>query len=468
MKTTTKTKPERFAPTSEALALLPQAFGAMFEEFDVANATTNMDSDVRVISIRGPLMHRAGWWFDSYESIKSRVAEALAGSPKKIVLDIDSPGGVVSGAFEASRELRAMCDEAGVELHAFVDSLAASAGYAIASAATYIGATKTAELGSIGVIATMQSMAERNKMDGFAVTLVTSGERKGDGWPDVETSEGAVAAAQKSVDTLAGLFFELVSDHGWGGTPDEIRAMQAGVVHGEEAVALGLASEITTLEQMVSGQKVSKEGEQNMSLQDARATLEAVAEGDDEEEAKTARALLAAMDAEDDDDDAPDAEDDDDAPDAEDDDDAPDAEDDDDAPDATDDDADPKSAYRMAVKAQADVHKLKLERKASKKRAAMRKFLGGRPDLPKSLKKNLAKLTLAEAKQIVSEIPKGPNLAESTKNAVTATGTKGGAATSALGADEKKALDDAMGMTKMVRKTVNTDYRVSFGVPTKE
>lgn len=443
----------------------------MFEELSVETAEDSV-AEVHVVKVRGALMHRRGYWFDSYEGIEERVASAIAGGARRIILDIDSPGGLVSGAFDAARSIRKTCGDAGVELQAFVDAKATSAGYAIASAASYIGTTRTAELGSIGVICPMMNLAERNKMNGLSVQLIKSGDRKGDGWPDVETADGAVEAKQKSVDTLADEFFALVSSHGWVGSPEQVRAMQAGIVHGVEAVAINLASEITTLEKMIAGEKADGEkGNEDMpqSMKAARASLKAIAEGDNEEEAKKAKAALAAMDSEDDeatdDDDSDDG-----ATDEDSDDDA--SDDDDDASD--DDDSDDEasaSTAKVAAMALARVHKL--EKREAKKIAAdkMSKFLGTRPDLPAALVASLKKLSLKEAKEICEGIEKGPSRETVVADVVTATGVQGstsGDEAFAMTPEEEAEMDRQMGLGTTVSSVVETPYSISFGVQVPE
>lgn len=235
----------RFEPRPDRhLAIRPDALA--YEHDEPKKAPFEMRDGVAVVRIDGPLSHHAGWWCDSYDEIKCRVGEALAARSTSVMLVIDSPGGEVSGCFETARELRAMAEAARVPLVTYVDGMAASAGYALACCGSTIYTPQTAILGSVGVISGLVDMTEALTSWGIRVRLVTSGERKADGHPYQAISDGAVAALQSMVDTLAGIFFQWVAEAraGAGLTVESIRAMQAGVVLGADAKRAGLADEV--------------------------------------------------------------------------------------------------------------------------------------------------------------------------------------------------------------------------------
>ena len=500
----TERKQQRFAPHGAhgALAVDPKAFGELFDTIDADADPGEVKSDVVVVTIRGPLMHHHDFCFDSYEAIKERVALALALKPKFVLMSIDSPGGLVSGAFDTARELRAMSIEAGVDLYAHVGGRAASAAYAIASAAMWIGVSRSAMLGSIGVVDTMVDITAQNQILGLNVEIVTSGARKADGNPNVEITDDAVAAVQRRVDTLAAMFFDLVSEHGWG-TPDKLRALEAVIVTGEQAVQLGLASEVATLDQSIAfalpesmrtgtGATATdnEQGRYNMATteEDAVASLRKMAEGDDEDEARKAKAALKALGFgdEDDDDDAK-GEDDDDAKGeddddddakakAEDDDDDAKAEDDEDEDAKAEDDEDAKAtsvggkALALARTAMAEVHNLKA---ASAKKVSIEKrtkLLATRPDLAPDMVALLSDPDMSnkQVKSFLKTLAVGPTRGSRVAALATATGTRGEGQGDGTGArlppEEKAALDVAMGLSEMTTETVNTPHRLSFGV----
>lgn len=310
-------KSGRFAP-SGALALSPKAFG-MFFEMPEREPRVSDDSPVAIIDIVGPLMHHEEWCFDSYDSIKSRVREATEkASTRCVLLNIDSPGGLVAGCFDTVAEIRKICADAGKKLYAYIDAQSTSGGYAIACAAEKIFIPPSGIAGSIGVIDTLTDQTVSDEMFGVKYVVIASGSRKADGNPHVTISEESIAAAQQMVDTLANQFHELVA--GSRGIPVEtVKSYQAGLFCGQQALDAKLADEIATLDQVVAMLAASTEapkqgtnnGDQPMNLAEHKAALKSIADDEDanENDREEARKMLAAIaDGEPDGDEAPEEE----------------------------------------------------------------------------------------------------------------------------------------------------------------
>lgn len=249
----------------------PQGFFWLFGGGTKANSRRD---DVAIVHIRDGLEHHAGGWSDSYEAILERYQDALSGQdavraherahrwdddyepieatpPSAVVFCIDSPGGAVSGLFEAVKSIKAIRKKSGVPLVAYVNEMAASAAYALACACDQIVTPSSAILGSVGVISTMGSQAEADKKAGVDIRLITSGARKGDGHPHAPITDAAVAAEQERVDVLAGTFWRLVSKSR--GLPmAKVRGLQAGIFLGADAETRGLADEVASLDDVVA------------------------------------------------------------------------------------------------------------------------------------------------------------------------------------------------------------------------
>ncbi|WP_456390619.1 S49 family peptidase [Hydrogenimonas sp.] len=102
-----------------------------------------------------------------------------------IVLNIDSPGGEASGIAEFASYIRGSKKR----VVAYVDDLAASAGYWIAAAADEIVASETALVGSIGVVFSMIDDTEKLKKEGLErveIVSVVSPKKR----PDISSEEG--------------------------------------------------------------------------------------------------------------------------------------------------------------------------------------------------------------------------------------------------------------------------------------
>lgn len=433
---------QRYSPEG-LLALAPRAFGLMF---DVPSPAEPSQRDgIAVVDVRGPLMHHAGYWFDSYEGIASRVAAALASGPRAVVLSIDSPGGLVSGCFETARQLRAMCEAADVPLVAYVDGQATSAAYALATAAGHVCAPPSAMIGSIGVIDTMVDATRQAEMFGLSFRLIASGARKTDGNPMTPTSEEAIAASQARVDELAEIFFSLVAEHR-GVSVDEIRALEAGIVHGAEAQRRGLIDEVTTFDALLaalaSGDLPAAGAAANEDTMDedekkAREALQAILDDEDSDEKSKARAkrALAAMD-EDDEESAESGEEDEPEPKKKDEDEA--------SASVSAGTAGALAAHGNSVEARLEA--LERERETEKRT----ELLASRPDLAPGLVKVLSRKPLAEVRAIVAEIPKPkkPKLGDHAA-AAQAAGTRGESqAGNGDGAGDQQRPEDVAGMDR--------------------
>jgi hypothetical protein len=114
---------------------------------------------IAVLPIIGTLVRR-GSWLDaesglmSYAAIHASVAEMMDdGAVDGVMLELDTQGGEAAGCFDLCANLRALSAAADKPVWAHVNEAAASAGYAIASAADEIWIPTTGEVGSIGVLA---------------------------------------------------------------------------------------------------------------------------------------------------------------------------------------------------------------------------------------------------------------------------------------------------------------------------
>lgn len=387
----------------ELLAIEPRAlFGLFAEKEQPPNRTVD---DATVVTIRGPLEHHAGGWFDSYEDILDRVDAACAASTPGIILCVDSPGGELAGAFEAARAIRERAATAGKTLVTFVEGDACSAGYALACAGSDIVVAPTATLGSIGILAPRIDVTAMDDALGMRFDFITSGARKTDGNPHTSMSKDEFAAHQTRIADCAQLFFALVAEMR-GLSVEAVAGLQAGVLIGASAVDEGLADRTGTFDGLIAalaqGGPVMAEEEKKDDDKEARAALGRIAEGDSEA-AKRAREALKALDGPGDEEkEGKDDEDDDEK----------------DKPGAdkaaasassstTVDLAQVVQAQDARLKAQ-DTRIIQLEKERNSSRLSA--LFAGRPDLSKDLVAVLKTKAYAEAKQIIDSIPK-PTLA---------------------------------------------------------
>ena len=174
--------------------------------------------DTAVIPIRGVIARYAdqvnGVCSDTGRSADSIQADIKAASAdlmvKRIALRIDSPGGTVAGTAETAAAIRA----SGKPVHAFVDGLAASAAYWLASAADTITASApTAQVGSIGVIMAHVDETAANEKRGYKVHVIRSVALKAPGTEGESLSAEQLDSMQRRITQLHAAFTDAVAGH---------------------------------------------------------------------------------------------------------------------------------------------------------------------------------------------------------------------------------------------------------------
>ena len=206
---------------------------------------------IAVIPVHGTLVKRtagldAASGLTSYTEIAAMLDSALADPQVAgILLDIDSPGGEASGSFELARRVREA--SAVKPVWAVANDSAYSAAYAIGSAANRLIVSETGGVGSIGVIALHIDQSVKDANDGYRYTAVTAGTHKNDFSPHQPLTDEAKAELQAEVDRLYGLFVDHVASMRTLGT-DDVRATEAGLYFGANAIAAGLADAVGTFE----------------------------------------------------------------------------------------------------------------------------------------------------------------------------------------------------------------------------
>jgi signal peptide peptidase SppA len=210
---------------------------------------------IAVIPVVGSLVRRTvgldpASGFTSYAEIAGMVDAALADSTVEgIVLDIDSPGGEAGGVFELGERIRAA--DAVKPVWAVASDTAFSAAYAIGCSASRLLVSRTGGVGSIGVIAMHVDQTARDAQQGYRYTPITAGDHKNDFSPHEKLGPEAHARLQAEVDRLYVMFVEHVAamrrlD------ADAVRATEAGIYFGMDAVTAGLADTVGSLDAVLA------------------------------------------------------------------------------------------------------------------------------------------------------------------------------------------------------------------------
>jgi HK97 family phage major capsid protein len=168
-----------------------------------------------------------------------------------IVLDIDSPGGAVSGVPEMAAKIFAARGKKPIV--AVSTGLNCSAAYWISSAADEMVACPSADIGSIGVFAIHMDTSAADAEDGLKFTVIKAGKYKAEGLPFEPLSEEAKAAKQVHVNDLYAMFVNDVAKQR-GVKPAAIRGGygQGRDLPAAAALEAGLVDRIATLDDVLA------------------------------------------------------------------------------------------------------------------------------------------------------------------------------------------------------------------------
>lgn len=156
-----------------------------------------------------------------------------------ILFDIDSPGGMFSGLPEFADRVLA-CDK---PLYAFTSGLMCSAAYYVGCACDAVFATKSADIGSIGVYAPFADTSEAWRARGVKVEVFASGRYKGAGVPGTSLSADHRNMLQARVIEMAQMFYAHVLSCRPDVSEDE---MQGQAFKAQSAADKGLIDEVVS------------------------------------------------------------------------------------------------------------------------------------------------------------------------------------------------------------------------------
>jgi len=200
---------------------------------------------VAIVTLRGAIgmTVRAADFVPLFESLRRRAGV------KAVVIEIDSPGGTVSGSDRIYEALSRLAREKPVI--AFSPELCASGGYLVACAARRLIVQPAAIVGSIGVISIHPIAADFMQRFGLAVRVTKSGDLKDSGAFWREPDQKDIAKEEALVDEFFQLFLERI-ESGRGMDPARLRELATGeVFSGRQAVANGLADQLGDLDDAV-------------------------------------------------------------------------------------------------------------------------------------------------------------------------------------------------------------------------
>jgi len=230
--------------------------------------------DVAVVPLMGVLTPKAslmsvlfGGGMGGLEGFRKEFSAAV-NDPNvgTVIIETDSPGGVVSMIPETAKEIRD-AKGSGKRIVAHVNQLAASAAYWLVSQADEIVVTPSGQTGSIGVYRLHEDISQMAEEMGVKLTFVKAGKHKTDGNPYEPLSDQARESWQEQVNSIYGDFVQAVAK-GRGTRRDSVEKGygEGRVLSAKASVEAGLADRIATLDETIGQALAGKTG--------ARAELE--------------------------------------------------------------------------------------------------------------------------------------------------------------------------------------------------
>lgn len=209
--------------------------------------TARVRNGVAVVPVTGPIFRYANLLTNhsgatALSDFAANMAAAMADSRvRAIVMEIDSPGGEVTGLAEAAQLIGAASRVKPVA--AFVDGSAMSAAYWLASAAGEIVIASTGAVGSLGAVVAMQDTRNAQEKSGVRRYQFVSSQSPNKLF-DPTTDAGA-ARLQAFADRLASEFLADAAANRGMSVENLLAASDGGgVLVGSDAVAAGMADSV--------------------------------------------------------------------------------------------------------------------------------------------------------------------------------------------------------------------------------
>ncbi|WP_225027995.1 S49 family peptidase [Xinfangfangia pollutisoli] len=162
------------------------------------------------------------------------------GKPVAVALAINSPGGSPAQSSLIAARIRRLADEKKIPVHAFVEDVAASGGYWLATAADDIWADESSLLGSIGVISAGFGFPEALAKLGVERRVQTAGRSKSLADPFKPQTEADLARIRALIEPLHEIFIAQVKARRGARLDATADLFNADVWLGRQAQALGL------------------------------------------------------------------------------------------------------------------------------------------------------------------------------------------------------------------------------------
>ncbi len=202
-----------------------------------------IEGSLAIIPVGGPIGINLGTFEKGQgcvdvQDITDEIEQAEADDQvENIVLNFDSPGGMVTGTPELAAKILAVEKP----IYAYCSGTMCSGAYYLASSCDGIFVSPSSRSGNIGVYTTFLDLSRMADMQGITVKVFSSGPFKGAGVPGTSLTAEQEIDMKKNVMAAAKAFY----DHVQSARPQiSIDDMQGQWFWGAEAIAKGLADDL--------------------------------------------------------------------------------------------------------------------------------------------------------------------------------------------------------------------------------
>lgn len=276
-------QPEKMVAIIDFLATQAEGIKFSAEEIEAriapqtAKAIARREGDVAIIPLRGVMSNRmnlmgnvsGGGGTSAEQFSQQSLAAARDDAVKAIILDVDSPGGAVLGADEAASTVASI--RGTKPIIAQVNATASSAAYWAISGADEIVVTPSGHVGSIGVYTVHEDISAALEKAGIKKDIISAGPFKTENNPFGPLGDEARAHMQSQVDAYYSMFVDRIAS-GRGVTSAVVRETFGGgrMVLSSQAVSLGMADRIGTMEETLQRFGVAPQTEARRSMASER------------------------------------------------------------------------------------------------------------------------------------------------------------------------------------------------------
>jgi ClpP class serine protease len=214
----------------------------------------NKDIGVAVLNIDGPLSYKpvTMMGFDcggaSYQQIKEDFTYLVDSGAKTIAFSVSSGGGEAFQMMPTANYMRKLASENDVRIITYVDGLSASAAYGLSVIADELIMAPSSEVGSVGVLVRLMNDSKALEKEGYERTFISAGDDKIPFDADGNFRKEFLEDIQGKVDTLYEEFTGFVAEHR-NLSVEAVKSTQARTFLPKEAIELGLADRVMTLEE---------------------------------------------------------------------------------------------------------------------------------------------------------------------------------------------------------------------------